>query len=205
MRINKPVLRLIKGISKGSKEFEKLKNKRAVIADSHYMDLTLTTLKWAIRCAQKNPEEQVCYIENGNPDKLSFMLRFLKQLPSGEFMHLDTIQNLFVVTKQCALVSDDETDDIVMKMKKLLNKNRKVSKNGGVIVLGSLDEAVFPYRPDNFSNSKTILPNLEKLTSWHKYDGYSLVMGTCTTPVPKKLQDMCGGYWDVSEEGQLYE
>ena len=194
--ITKKTNKVIDKLSQGSKAHEEMLKKRAILATPNYLTLTQDLLTWALRCAIKNPTEQIAFISNSNRDKVKYLLTYL-QSARDEFKGIGSLTNLYFFNQYLDLTSNESTEHIVSLIRKRCNKKRKVSANGGVIVIDNLDEVIFPIHPQHVPSNKTVMKNIEKLTAWHKHSGYSLVFGTVTTPIPSELHQIFGGYWDI--------
>jgi hypothetical protein len=204
--INKKTKKVVQQLSEGSKTHESLLERRAIIANPHYISSSINLVEWTVRFAIRNPTKQVAFVSNINRDKLKYFLQYLNAT-EAEFEQMGDLKNLHFFNQFLDLNSNDSTEHIVSLIKNRLNKNKKLSKNGGVIVVDNLDEVVFPLNLNRVSANKAVMKNLEKLTAWHKHDRYSLMFGTVTTPVPESLSQVFGGYWDSSstnnEEGDF--
>ncbi len=69
-------LTLIKNISKGSKDFEKLVKKRSLMSNPDYISLSAALLEYAVKYALTNPDKQVAFISNVNRDKTPTFMEF---------------------------------------------------------------------------------------------------------------------------------
>ena len=193
--ITKKTNKVIDKLSKGSKAHEEMLSKRAILSVPNYINLSKDLLAWSLRCAINNPKEQIAFLSNCNRDKVKYILRFL-QTTEAEFRDIADLRNLHFFNQYLDLTSNESTEHVVKTIKKRLNKNRKLSVNGGVIVIDNFDEVVFPLNPHRVPSNKTAMKNIDKLTAWHKHRGYSVVFGTVTTPIPNELKKIFGGHWD---------
>lgn len=194
--ITKKTNKVIDKLAEGSKAHEEMLKKRAILAHPNYLDLTQDLLTWALRCAMKNPTEQIAFISNSNRDKVKYLLTYL-QATKDEFKSIGRLTNLYFFNQYLDLSSNESTEHIVSLIRKRCNKKRKISANGGVIVVDNLDEVIFPIHPQHVPSNKTVMKNIEKLTAWHKHQAYSVVFGTVTSPIPTELHQIFGGYWDI--------
>ena len=193
--INKKTNKVIDKLAKGSKAHEEMLSKRAILSVPNYINLSKDLLAWSLRCAIKNPKEQIAFLSNCNRDKVKYILTFL-QTTEDEFKDIGGLKNLHFFNQYLDLTSNESTEHVVKTIKKRLNKNRKLSVNGGVIVIDNFDEVVFPLNPHRVPSNTRVMHNLDKLITWHKYRGYSVVFGTVTTPIPNELKKIFGGHWE---------
>ena len=139
--ITKKTNKVIDKLSKGSKAHEEILKKRAILAHPNYLDLTQDLLAWALRCSMKNPTEQIVFISNSNRDKVKYLLTYL-QATKDEFRSIGQLTNLYFFNQYLDLTSNESTEHIVSLIRKRCNKKRKVSANGGIIVIDNLDEVM---------------------------------------------------------------
>ena len=187
-------LTLIKNISKGSKDFERLVKKRSLISNPDYIGLSAALLDYAVRFALTNPDKQVAFISNVNRDKMKVFMEFFAYNNEEMERKIRGLKNLRIFEYPLDLMSDDSTKSMVANMRKGLNKNRRISKNGGVVILDNIQEMIFPYRLDKMTGNKEIMDNLERLTKWHRADNYELLLGSASTKIPKEIRKIVGQY-----------
>jgi len=193
--ITKKTNKVIDKLSKGSKNHEVMLKKRAILANPHYIDLTYDLLEWSLRCAMKNPSQQVAFVSSVNNNKVKYLLEYFRAT-RDEFRNIGLLKNLRLFNAYLDLNDKDITDDFVKKLKKTLNRNKRLSAKGGVIVIDSLDEVVFPLNLSAIPSNKNVMNNIGALNEWHKHSKYSVLFGSVTSPIPKELKQICGGYWD---------
>lgn len=200
--ITKKTNKVIDKLSKGSKEHEVMLKKRAVLAHPNYIDLTYDLLEWSLRCAMKNPTEQVAFVSTVNNNKVKYFLEYLRAT-RDEFMNIGALKNLRLFNAYLDLNDKAITETFVKNLKKTLNRNKRLSANGGVIVIDSLDEVAFPLNLSAIPSNKNVMNNIGALNEWHKHSKYSVLFGTVTSPIPKELKQICGGYWDYQSTNNI--
>ena len=187
-------LKIIKNISKGSRDFERLVKKRLLISNPDYIGLSAALLDYAVRFALTNPDKQVAFISNANRDKTPTFMEFFAYNNEEMERKIKGLKNLRLFNCPLNLMNDESTKSMVTNMKKGLNKNRRISANGGCLVLDNIQEMIFPYRLDKMTGNKEIMSNLISLTKWHKHNNYELVIGSASTKIPKSVRQIVGSY-----------